>query len=314
MHATIGFLKRAAPKGGFYHFWGGAVFTRNEQILAVAPSPFLAADGFNLPCDEVHAVLARIEGDPDLAVGEGHVLLRGARLKAQIPTTQDTPPAIPPFSGNWQRFPVGLLDALRMAKDFVADQPGPLQGMRVTNNRVTAMSNAAAIDVVVPGLECDVGIVTPELVDFITDEPTEMAAAPGALLFRWSSGEWCRAQLINAEFPSRIDSIFDGIASQLKPVEVTSGLREALEDAAALAEGSVELTPAGFSYQRNAGSGLVDAVAGLPEDHRSLWPPKHLTKVLAIAERWNPEGDPRKFGPCAWEGPNCRGIMMRLRG
>ena len=312
MHDVIAFLKRACPKQGFYHFADGEVFTRNEQILAVTPSPSLVVDGVSVPSDELEAALARMRDAPDLAVDGDTLSMRAGRVRAQVKIVRDEPPARPAFDGEWSPCPPSLREALRTALPFVSDQPGWSSGIRLSPGKVLAICNGAAVEVEMPDFDVGTALISAETAEFLVGQassPDECAAVEGALLFRWADGSWARCQLLAYEMPAMVDQIIDGAGTEA-PIVIDDEFREAYEDAAALSDGWVVVRPEGFGVEKGAGASTVEIVLDLPVGHESRWSTRYMVAVVKVAEAWNPAAFPR---PARFQAPGLRGIVMGTR-
>lgn len=318
MREEIKFLKDAvmpgAPDGsimGCYVFHNGQIYARNQMLCAGAPAP-LGMDDFNIEADVLNKTLGRMASEPDCVFEDDMLKVRSGRLKARISATRDAPFSISdqPKDG-WFPAPAGFADALKAAAPFIGDL-GWTKGIRVAKDTVTAISAPNGIKIKVPGLNLTRALLLdPEAADFLADRAPlgELTSTDSALWARWPDGKWAQLQVLSAEMPDRVDSLFQE-PPKTPAVPITEEWREAFDDAAALSDGQVELRAKGFASGKGAGQVDVEFNTGLPEDHRSKWTTKALGNALNAANVWHPGDYP---SPCPFGGENLRGIVLGVR-
>ena len=318
MHDIINFLKGAVLRGdaqknimSSYHFGHELVTARNESLQAgiymESPISFVA------PAAELEAVLSRIKAVSAVNLADNTLTLKGGRVKASISCIVDEPLTLQQIDAPWVPSPAGLVEALKLALPFVSDV-GWNAGIRVRGDKLTAIKNIGGIDVTVLGLACDCDITIPVgAAEFIVGQgdPAEYTIDKGCLVVRWGDGRWLRAQLLAATFPDSIDGLFECAAKRDDQlIELTTEWREAWEDAAALSEGSVELSATCLRGVKGLARSEVQIETLVGDDHVSRWSIKMLAPVLAAATHWAPQMFP---DPVLFTGPNLRGIVVGLR-
>lgn len=313
MHAIIAFLKDAVtrtPNGGItscYIVREGSIYARNQALQAgVAMDSEVA---FSVPADELDAALARMQQVESITVEEGSIQLKAGRLRATIKLNQDEPPPLPLMPTRWLPCPKNLVEALALARPFIGER-GWSQGIRLMNGRVTAMCNIAGIDVVVDGLQLEPVLLPDITAAFLIAQgaPSEYAAADGSLTFRWPDGRWLRAQLLTDKMPD-VDIIL-GPADSPCPVPITADWRQAYEDAAALSDGVISLTPDALLAARGAAHTRIEIQTPVHEGHLSHWTAKVIGPIIACAAEWNPAAYPQ---PAVFRAPGLRGVVMGIR-
>ena len=318
MHDIINFLKSAVLRGdarknimSSYHFGHELVTARNESLQAgiYMDSPI----SFIVPAAEMESVLARIKEVTAINLADNMLTLKGGRVKASICCITDEPLTLQQTDTPWQPSPSGLAAALKLALPFVNDV-GWNAGVRMRGENLTAIKGTAGIDITVPGLGCADNISIPTgAAEFIIGQgdPAEYTIDKGCLVVRWEDGRWLRAQLLATSFPESVDGIFDRAAAGANYLaELTAEWREAWDDAAALAEGTVEMTSACLYAVNGLARAEVQVASPVPEQNRSRWSVKIMEPVLAAATHWAPAAYP---GPVVFIGPNLRGVVMGMR-
>lgn len=313
MHKILPFLKGAVTRGatagimGCYFVHNGMLYSRNEAVQAGAPFADVPAN-FNIPADDLDRVLGRMD-KAVYALGErGELIIKSGRLRSTIQCVPGEPPPIVDFDGPWLTVPPTFIGALRQAAPFASTNPGWTSGIRLMNERITALNSRSGIDIYVPDLALDTVMITKNVADFIVEQvPHEYGQIPGALLFRWKDGRWAQAQLLTYEMPESVESILSSTGLDA-PVEITADWRKAYADASALVESIVELHPGGFRGRNKASE--VDIEFEQNVEECSWWETKVLDSVVEIASHWNPAAWPK---PAFFKGPNFRGIVSGVK-
>jgi hypothetical protein len=315
MHEVINFLKGAVDRtdmarvNGCYIIRNGSIYCRN-MFMQAGVAMESAAD-FNVPASALDSALARMKDISSIEVKDNEVVIKSGRLKSTIRLNTEEPPGVPAMPEEWNRTPVQLAHALKLAKPFMGDQ-GVWQAMRLMTGRVTAMNNQRGIDVFVPELElpgpC---LLVPDTIDFIVSQgtPDEYAAQENALCFRWDDGRWLRAQLYVGEMPEgNIVRIFEG-AGTAAPIAMDQSFKEAFADVLAMTDESIIVEPHRLiAVKKDVARSEVELeIPGLPEGHSSIWTAKVMEPVIGAAERWNPASWP---GVSYFEGTGFRGVCM----
>lgn len=315
MHDVVAFLKDAVTRGpgagagGCYVVKDGNIYARSMMMQAGVA--WDAGAEFTIPADALDAALARMKEITELKIEADAVIIKSGRLKSSIKRQFVEAVPIPDFPDVWTRSPPGLSAALARAKPFIGERIW-MTGVRLWDGRVTAVGKAL-IDIDVPGLEIDRACLLSEgVVSFLAaqGDPDEMVREENSISFRWEDGRWMRAQLIDDEMPEKhIVGILEK-GGRSVPVDVTDEMREAVADMAALSDGIIELTDAGFRGMKENATVEAQIEVDVPEDHKSCWEVKSLGSVLKEARAWNPAAWP---DPARWEGDDCRGALVGYR-
>lgn len=312
-HNAINFLKDAVTRGagagvnGCYVVHDGHIHCRN--ISTQAGVPWDAGASFAIPADALDAALGRITEISNVEIGAETVVIKGGRMRSTIKLVHDEAPPIPDPIDYWIPSPPGLAAALNTAKGFCGDRRWQI-GVRLMNNKVTAFSGKAGIDIDVPDLviEYPFLLIAP-IAAYIgaQGDPDEMAVEPSAVNFRWKDGRWVRCQFLADEMPEdQIESIFEN-AGETCSIEVTQEWRDAAADAEAMSDGTVKLTFEGLTGIRDNITSVAEFDTGLESTHSSSWNAKSLIQVLEVATAWQPQAYPY---PALFLGKGLRGVIQ----
>lgn len=316
LHQIIAFLKDAVargPGGGInscYIVRDGSIYCRNMTLQAgvemESEVPFI------VPAEELDAALKRMKEIQSLTVNEDNIVVKSGRLKSTIKTYDGEPPPIPEMPEEWHPYPPGLIAALNLAKGFIGDRPGT-DGIRLMQNRVTAQSGQAGIDITVEDLELENQILIPiEAAEFLIaqGEAKEYALDKNAAYFRWEDGRWLKTQLLIVQFPHDAVERIYADAGDNTEIDINQEWREACEDVEALCDEVFLITDTGFKGFKGAATHDVEFETGLPEKHTSSWSMKYMKMIFPHAESWHPLSYPK---PALFNGPGFRGVVMGFR-
>lgn len=315
MHDIIAFLKKAVGRDsnstimGCYIVKDGSI-TANTVGLQ-AGIMMASTIEFNVPADELEAALARMPSVTGIGFDGRAVTLRGGRLKAVIDCVPDEPPMSAAMPEVLQDVPEGFVEALKLANAFTADD-GWSSSIRLKPDRVTAMNNRSGIDIVLPGLAVPSPVLLPKnAVEFLIAQtaPAQFHCDGNSIMFRWPDGRWVKTQLYDASIPSVMDTVFDALDGTAD-VEINDEWRGAFEDAAALSDGTIMLTPTHLRGIKGAGTNDAEIATALPEGHVSYWFAKTLEAVIGAATHWCPTAYPK---PALFTGTNVRGLVMGVK-
>lgn len=325
IYETIAFLRGAIGRGktpgifGCYSVAGGTIYARDTRMTAGAAWPE-HRNYFNAPADELEAALDRMssisEAQPALIFDPSTNILTAklSRIRSAIQCIEGEPPDCPILNDlPWLPVPDGFNDAIKLAAQF-NDKDGSrwTSGIRLMDNRVTAISNRSGVDITLDDMDMTPAcVITPECAAFIdaVDPADEYASIEGAMWLRWNDGRWLRAQLMVGEFPEAVERIFNDAGIDA-PVEITQAWREAYEDAAALAEGFVTVQRERMHCGKGAARVDVEAFMDVPEGKGASWEVKLLSPVIAAATHWNPGAAPLA---ALFIGESIRGVIMPVK-
>ena len=314
MHDLIRFLKDVVTRtpgadiAGCYVVREGSIYARNMTLMAgVAMESEIE---FSVPAEELDLALARMKEVQSLTVEENTVTIKAGRLKSTIKLNPDEPSSLPEMPEEWLKCPAALIPSISAARPFIGDRSWSL-GIRLAQDRVTAFSNLAGIDIEVPGLLMGTpALITETTAAFLVAQgaPSEYAPEENAILFRWPDGRWACTQLLTKRMPD-IEPIFAKAGTETSII-ITAAMREAYADAAALSDGTVMITPNGFRALKGASTSDVEAPMALPEGHISYWSVKTLDAIMACATAWHPAAYPNAS---LFIGPGLRGVVAGVR-
>lgn len=319
MHDIVDFLKDATVRGasagimGCYVARDGAIYSRTMMMQAGIEWP--SKVGFTVMADALDGALSRMKnkGEVSLNIEKDFIVVKCGRLKSTIRRVHEEAPPLPNFENvNWQAAPRGLTSAVAAALPFMGDRIWQ-QSVRLFQDRVTAFSGAAGIDITLPGLGLERPyLLSEQVAKFMAQQgdPDEIGPERNTICFRWNDGRWVRASLLDDTMPEDIITrIFDHAGTET-PVAITKEWHEALDDAVALSDATVRLTAEGFqSVKENVTSDVALAI-DVPTDHSSYWKGEVLLAVLKVATAWNPLAYP---APAYFTGPNVRGVIAGYR-
>lgn len=313
---AIEFLKGAISRGptsglfACYMVRDGQITARNEALFAGVPVDLFQYD-LNIPGSELEAALGRMKTAPTVTMTDGGLVVKAGRLKTTLQCLEGESLPPPSMEQEWHPVPAALLAAIKAARPFTSDNAQQwTSGIRLMDERVTAVNNKAGIDIYVPDLALPASLITASVADFLTagKPPAEFVHIGNAILFRWANGCWVQAQLLAIEMPTVVEQVLDS-AGLDAPVKITADWRAAYADASALADSVVEVHDDGIRGKR--GSSMVEveiAVPGMPPT--SWWETKVLDSIVDIATHWNPAAWPK---PAFFQGDNLRGLISGIK-
>jgi hypothetical protein len=321
MHDVVSFLKDAAFKGatagvGDCYIVDGVMIRANNGILH-AGIEWPSETPFALPAEAVDAFLGRVKEVTEILVEDNHVILKAGRLTSKINRRFEEAEPIPDLPTEWKKCPAGLTDALKMAQPFTGEGSGGrvwVTGVRLWQDRVTASSGKAMIDIELPGLAMEKAqLLSEKVVSFLVaqGDPDEYGTDNSSITFRWEDGRWVRCQLIDGEMPEdSVNRIFEEIVGKKAPVKIDDNWKEALADASALSDGTVVVSDSGLRAFNKHSSSSVDMPIKVGADHMSYWHGKDLISVVAIATAWNPAAYP---SAAFFKGDGFRGAISGVQ-
>jgi len=321
VHDVIGFLKDAVERGadigirGCYVIKDGAISANNINKGLQAGVTMDYDGGFNVPADAMDLALARMKDVQEIKLNDDHTLtVRSGRLSSTIQCNPDEPVGVPNFPDEWIDCPPGLADALKLALPFIGEM-GWSSGIRLMDERVTAISNNYGIDIILEGLALDEPVLlTKDVAEFITKQgtPDRYSVTENNMFWQWDDGRWLRSQFLNDKMPEDIvDRIFNTASQDKAPVAIDEAFREAYADAAGLTTtGILRITPTGFDTKDDklhATSHVGLDIKGVPQSHVSYWDTKVIDAAMGCATSWNPAAYPQ---PSLFKGDGFRGVVM----
>lgn len=292
------------------------IFASNGRLLAAHPFPF---DGtFLVPGAEFEKVLGAAK-DPVLTLEGGIVHIKSGRFKGRIRTVdastwplETQPEAL--TDDQWND-PTDLPEALKRLRPFVSDnatQPWatciglhPGYGY-ATNNIVIARTKipSATASVLLPSWA----------VDFVLSRAAGLngwATTPEALWFSWENNAWLKAQAVIGDFPPQAAAILQ--KSGRPTHEITPGWKEAFNRVASLvSDGDLYLEAKQIAGISGESMNIEDEGDNpMPEGvERTVWDPKFLAPVIAVATHWNPAAWP---SPAVFMGDKIGGVVLGRR-
>jgi len=309
-----GAVQRSLPGGApsTYVLHEGAMYARNAAILASFPMPHILGT-FALAADDLESALGRMPTEPQISAGDGTLILKAGRLRSAITLLACEPPSGRPDGINsWDDPPAGLMSALRLAEPFVPKDGTWQRGIKLEDGRALAISNRAAIEVTVDGLEVmGQAVITDDCVRYLAKldgDPSSVHFSDIALWLRWASGAWVRCQLSALEWPPDIfDRILDGAGDDV-PIELTQEWRDAFADIAALGDGTLTVREAALYGRTEHAEHEAEFTTGAARE--TYWSLATLKSMFASgAAAWNPDAQ----GPAAFRGKGFRGVVMGQR-
>ncbi len=314
MHEVVNFLKDAVQRGqgagtaGCYVVRDGAIYARNMALQAGLPWPDQSR--FTLPADALDAALSRMKEIDSITIEDDNVVLRSKRLRSTIKRIHEEPAPMPDFPPDeeWTPSPPGLARALQIASMFVGDRTWQV-AVRLSAGAATAFGPQAGVMIEVPGLDVPRPFLLPkETAIYIASQgdPDELTVETNTAIFRWEDGRWIRTTFINDEMPDGIiRKILDEAGDEAK-IQINDDWREALADASALSDDTVQLSASGFTAIKENVRSDVDLEVDVGTDHLSKWRAKRLADVFQVATSWNPEAYPQ---PALFLGEGLRGVV-----
>lgn len=303
MHDAISFLKDAINRGPISAGTSDCYIVEPDMIRANnecmhAGINWESGTSFVIPAVALDGFLARCKEVKNIKVSEDAVIFKSGRIQSTISRRFQVPVPPPTLPSEWHRSPPGLGAALKVAVQFTNEQAtgGRIwqTGVRLWDGRVTACNGATFLDILLDGLAIDQPrVLFKKQADFLIaqGDPDEFGWDKHTLSFRWEDGRWVRFRLIDGTFPEEIfQQLFDTRVGKEAPIAITDEWREAYQDAMALCDGTVGVTPEGFKAIKEHIESMVELETGV--QNISWWNSKDLGKVIAVADAWNPANYP----------------------
>lgn len=273
---------------------------------------------FALPAEAVDSFLKRTTEVKSIKVADETVTFQTGRLRSVINRRNEEPTPAPVLPDEWTPIPSGFVESLKVARQFTNETATGHRlwqtAIRIWDERITACSGAAAIDIQLPGLIIDrPKLLGKAALDFLSSQgdPDEFGVDRNTISFRWDDGRWVRCQVINAEMPEEIISkLFSERLGTEASVPINDEWRAAHADADALGDGSLGLTITGFKVIKDNITTDISLDVDVPTDHSSWWSTKDFGNMLAVAKSWNPLAWPE---PALFVGDNFKGCIVGVQ-
>lgn len=307
----------AARDFGAYLNWyvlrGGYAFAHDGKMAAGAP----CEHGLDrlVPGTELDDLVARLPDEITLMSDDKSITLKAGRMRGTIQTLPSDSVSVPSPEGEWQKPPPTFVEALRLARPFIAEVAAQAYGTCacLRAGSVIATTNIALVEVTCPDLDPGAtDLCLPSwAVDFILkakDDLDGIMLLPDYAAFRWSSGLWMRTQLVAGAFPAAITTLLASV-EPTQPLAISADWRGAYDLVAGCSEGLITAEPTRILGGRGHSKVEhdVDPIALGEPIHFN---PKFLTAVVHIATHWNPAVYPK---PIPFVGPDVRGLIVGRR-
>lgn len=289
----------------------------------IADGELVATDGkitSGYPCDysisalvpgpEFEALVGSLEGEIAAIKLDGKIRLAAGPMSGTIKTLPPDTVAFLRPEGEWFTPPEGFVEALRSARNFIADQAVHMWSLCacLRTGAILASNNISLVEVECVGLVTERDILIPRpAVDFILGAKAELS---GYLTngnhagFRWSNGLWLRTQLVDDVFPANASRLLE-VKSET-PVPMSKDWKKAYGAVAGISEAIVSIAPDKIVGGR--GAAVVEyeiTTEGLAQTiHLN---PKFMDIVVGVAKTWNPNAYPR---PMPFRGDGVYGIIV----
>lgn len=290
-----------------YLFEPGLLMSSDGRMVAGVPTTL---DVHCLvPGPELEAVVGRF---PDI-ISVSHIApkmtISGGLLRGTIDTLSPDQVQFYRPDGKWLAPPPNLVEALRMARPFIAENAVQIWALCASlhGGAVTATNNMSIVRVDCPGLEPEQEILIPAYaIDFVLKHAEPLVGVIWTsqyAAFLWESGLWFRTHVGNGSFPAQIAKILS------QPERATTPIDKAwLAEYKAVADLSEGLVTIGFD-QIVGGKGKAEVRAAITTavDTPVLFNPKFLTPVLVAADFWAPQVYP---APVPFRGKGFSGVVI----
>lgn len=328
MKSTIARIKTVLATKDFgahlnhYLFEPGLILASDGRMVAAVQTDLKI--NCLVPGPELEAILNRFPEDVALTLGPAPPIIdpstkpvpqkleiKAGRLRGVIETLPIDSVEFYRPRHPWQSPPKGLLEALRRARPFIAEQAVQSWALTAALSKgyVTSTNNICIIRVDCEELSPKQEVLLPaSAIDFILragDDLDGVIFEPDYAGFRWASGLWFRTKLMDGQFPPTIAKILAEPERAVTKIDPPW-----LKEYSAVADLSENI----ISISRTrivGGYGKAVVEAGIETDIDEVhFNPKFLTAVLAAAEFWQPSVYP---APVPFRGAGFSGVVLGRR-
>lgn len=307
--------KNIAREMTHYRVEGGEIRATDGRLTA--GHPFSHPGPFLVPGSEFEKLVRRMPDDCTVTVNADNIVLRSGRSSGTIKTLPVEQWGYPGIDEDgWQDAPEGLIAVLKKMRPFVASDATKAWalGVALEYGYAYATNNIAVAGARIDSIGDIRAILPVWAVDFIIDREeglTDWQWTESYVAFRWASGAWMRAQLINERFPEQASALVRSLENYVPPQVITDEFRAAFNKAVDLCEGAIHIsnTHIGGTFgQANFQDGVE--VDTLEEGMHTIWASKYLKPVIAEATHWEPSSWP---GKANFRGEHLFGIILGRR-
>lgn len=249
-----------------------------------------------VPGPEFEALVGKLADGIVATELDGKIKLAAERMHGTI---QVLPPGTVAFmrpEGEFSAPPEGFVKALRVARNFIADQAVNMWGLCacLRTGAILASNNISLVEVECLGLVTERDILIPSpAVDFIIGakaEMTGMLTNANHAGFQWADGLWLRTQLVDDVFPANAANLL--INKQPTPVAISREWKKGYSAVADISEAIISIHP--DKIVGGKGKAVVEyeiATEGLGSEVH--FNPKFLDIVMDVAKSWDPQAYPK---------------------
>jgi len=290
----------------------GYVYASDGRATAAAPFPVKEDIEFLVRGEQFEKVLDRMTGEVKLTVEKNGVRLTSGRFRGLVKTLDPSIISYPNPQGKMIKCPADFLEVVKTLRPFIAEDATRPWALSIWFNGkdATATSNVSMAT-----MPCKIklnGLLPVWAADYILGRQetlTHIQQGDGYMAFRWEDGSWFSTRMMEGQFPEAVHNLLKGVK---KPKwKVTKDWLVAFERVASLSENAIHL----YADKMTGGGQYAEvedaADTPVPKDTEcTIWDPRYLAPVLAIAERIDFKEWP---DPVSWEGNGARGLVIGRR-
>src|ERR1700734_431975 len=215
-------------------------YASDGRMSASMPCPKTGLDCM-LPGDELEALISRLGEDLTVTHNdEQSVTIRSGRMRGTLQTrSPDAISMLEPDGTLWTEPPPGLIQAMRLARPFVADVAAQPYAtcLCLREGAILATTNITLVECACPGLNAPMDKLLPSWAADMVLRCGDGDTSPHGLLtglilqenycaFLWQSGLWVRSQLATGALPARVVALLAKVAPE-QPLAIDRAWRQA---------------------------------------------------------------------------------------